>query len=233
MIGSIISAGADLAGGALNAYYAKEASQKDWQNTKKVLQNQIQWRVDDAVKAGLHPLVGAGISPSSGPPATVVGDMGSAVSNMGNNLGRAVDAYLDPAAKVAAKAALLDLEQREANIDLTKAQLAGAQKALLTAGSTPGIASPIPAKPGMAGVQMPGYNEALQAHYGEGADVITAPWMVSDMGRQTGNWLDPANSQFLRDMTAVIRDMGGNVYDFSRWFYEEGHPQTRKGNYGG
>lgn len=147
MLGSIISAGADLAGGLLNQNAAKEASKTDWKRTQKVLQNQIQWRVDDAVKAGLHPLVGAGISPSSGPPPSTVGDMGSSVSSMGNNLGRAVDAYMDPAAKVAAKAALLDLEQRQANIDLTKAQLAGAQKALLTTGSTPGIASPIPVSP--------------------------------------------------------------------------------------
>lgn len=145
MIGEAITAVGNIAGGLINAEAAEDASKKDWKRTKETLQNQIQWRVDDAVKAGLHPLVGAGISPSSGPPPATVGDLGSAVSDMGNNIGRAVDSYMDPAAKVAAKAALLDLEQRQANIDLTKAQLAGAQKALLTSGSTPGVASRIPA----------------------------------------------------------------------------------------
>lgn len=193
MIGSIISAGADLVGGLLNQNAAEEASKKDWKRTKETLQNQIQWRTQDAVKAGLHPLVGAGISPSAGPPPSTVGDMGSAVSNMGNNLGRAVDAYMDPAAKVAAKAALLDLEQRQANIDLTRSQIAGAQKALLTTGSTPGIASPIPQKvslplPGSpydrrnpVGVEYPGLGEEAEKHYSDiGGFVYGGSAMVND-----------------------------------------------------
>lgn len=230
MIGSIISAGADLVGGLLNQNAAEEASKKDWKRTKETLQNQIQWRVDDAVKAGLHPLVGAGISPSSGPPPSTVGDMGTSVSNMGNNLGRAVDAYMDPQAKIAAKAALLDLEQRQANIDLTRSQIAGAQKALLTQGSTPGVASDLPLAPTLPGGIVdvrntdPNMNRRLQDRHGEMADVITAPQSVLELLSQPGNLTDPA-------LASMIRNMGGGVLDFSRLFYGEDHPQSRKRNY--
>lgn len=147
IVGAGISAGADLLGGLSNAYFGKKAAKKQWKHEKKVLQNQIQWRVDDAVKAGLHPLVGAGISPSSGPAPMPVGDIGRDLSNMGQNIGRAAEAYLTPVDKVAARAALLDLEQRQANIDLTRSQIAGAQKALLSQGSTPGVASNISSIP--------------------------------------------------------------------------------------
>lgn len=141
--GSLISAGADWLAGKDAQDQAKKASKKDWERTKEMAQNQIQWRTQDAIKAGLHPLVGAGISPSSGPPGSMVGDS-THISSMGNNIGRAVEALSRPEDKLAAKAALLDIEQRQANIDLTRSQIAGAQKALLSSGATPGIASQIP-----------------------------------------------------------------------------------------
>lgn len=139
-----IGAASDLVGGLADQYFANKASDETWKREKKVLQNQIQWRVDDAVKAGLHPLVGAGISPASGPAPVQVGSLGDDISRMGANIGRAAEAYLTPVDKMAARSALLDMETREVNLDIAKAQLAGAQKALLTQGATPGIASVIP-----------------------------------------------------------------------------------------
>lgn len=144
VIGAGIGAASDLVGGLANQYFANKASDETWKREKKVLQNQIQWRVEDAVKAGLHPLVGAGISPASGPSAVQVGTLGDDISRMGQNIGRAAEAYLTPVDKMAARSALLDMETREVNLDIAKAQLAGAQKALLTQGATPGVASIIP-----------------------------------------------------------------------------------------
>lgn len=134
----------DLAGGLVDQYFAQKASDKSYKFQKKVLQNQVQWRVADAVKAGLHPLAALGVNPASGPSVSVGGSgIGAALSSMGQNIGRAAEAYLTPADKIAARSALLGLEQQQANIDLTKSQIAGAQKALLSSGSTPGIASRI------------------------------------------------------------------------------------------
>lgn len=217
MIGAAIGAAADLAGGFLNQRAAKKAADTQWKREQKVLQNQIQWRVDDAVKAGLHPLVGAGISPSAGPAPTAVGDMGSAVSNMGNNLGRAVDAYMDPAAKVAAKAALLDLEQRQANIDLTKAQLAGAQKALLTYGSTPGIASPIPVMPRGKGDKLGGGSVIGRGFDGQ-AFVVPPGWSAEQYEQEFGEIQSEVQGNLRAAEIArrkAASDMGYNFSDAS------------------
>jgi len=42
----------------------KRAARNQWQHQKRVLKNQIQWRVRDAEKAGIHPLAALGISPA-------------------------------------------------------------------------------------------------------------------------------------------------------------------------
>ena len=75
----------------------------------------IQWRVADAVAAGLHPLSALGVSPASSSPVSVGGasvdlrsSPGTALSEMGQNLGRAVSAAMD--------------QTRQANLDLVRAQ---------------------------------------------------------------------------------------------------------------
>jgi len=52
------------------------------------LQNQIQWRVQDAKKAGLHPLAALGISPASG--ASVMAGS-SGISKMGQSIGQLIN----------------------------------------------------------------------------------------------------------------------------------------------
>lgn len=147
MVPAVAAAGigalGDIGGGLVDAYFNDKAADKSWKRNKKVLQNQVQWRVADAVKAGLHPLAALGMSPASGPSTMIGSSLGGSLSAAGQNIGRAAEALLTPTDKIAAKSALLALEQQQANIDLTRAQLAGAQKALLTQGSTPGIASRI------------------------------------------------------------------------------------------
>lgn len=141
---SLVSGAGSLAGGLVDNYFNQKASNKSYKFQKKVLQNQIQWRVADAVKAGIHPLAALGVNPASGPSISVgSSSLGSALSDMGQNLGRAAEAYLTPDAKNASRAALLTEENIGLQNDLLRAQIAGAQKALLTQGSTPGVASMI------------------------------------------------------------------------------------------
>lgn len=96
-----------LAGGALSAlggaYAANRSAQVasnvnllNYKQAKEFAQNQIQWRVADAKKAGLHPLAALGVSPISGPPSAVGGDtsgLGQGLSEMGQNLSRTIDAF--------------------------------------------------------------------------------------------------------------------------------------------
>jgi len=185
-----IGAAADLAGGLVDQYFNQKAAKKSWKQQKKVLQNQVQWRVADAVKAGLHPLAALGVNPASGPSAQVGSGLGSALSSMGQNIGRAAEAALTPADKLAARSALLGLEQQQANIDLTKAQLAGAQKALLTSGSTPGIASRIspvisdPLSDKRMKVHDPSLSQRAEDHFG---DIIGEIYGIGNWGRSVYN----------------------------------------------
>lgn len=141
---ALISGAGSLAGGVVDNYFNKKASDKSYKFQKKVLQNQVQWRVADAVKAGLHPLAALGVNPASGPSISVGGSsLGSALSDMGQDISRAAEAYLTPEAKGVARAQLLQEENIGLQNDLLRAQIAGAKKALLTSGSTPGVASMI------------------------------------------------------------------------------------------
>lgn len=77
MFGAILGAGAALAGGLLSSSASRKASstnaaiadeqiafQKDYAKQR------LQWQVADAKKAGLHPMVAAGLSPTSFSPVT-------------------------------------------------------------------------------------------------------------------------------------------------------------------
>lgn len=84
MIGPLIAAGASLAGSLLGRSDAKrqEANQREF------AQNGIQWKVNDAKKAGIHPLYALGAQTVSYSPVTA----GTDFSAIGQNLGRAMDA---------------------------------------------------------------------------------------------------------------------------------------------
>ena len=49
---------------------ANALAQQQLAYQKELAQNQIQWRVEDAKKAGLHPLAALGVSPSSFSPVS-------------------------------------------------------------------------------------------------------------------------------------------------------------------
>lgn len=71
---------------------------------KEFAQSGIQWKVKDAEAAGINPLYALGASTTSFSPVSVGGgadmSMPNAVSRMGQDIGRAVDAGLNPSGKV-------------------------------------------------------------------------------------------------------------------------------------
>lgn len=107
MLGELLSFGSSIVGGLTSANsaenathdniaYAREKSDQDYARQKEFAQNGIQWRVDDAVKAGLHPLFalgggGASYAPSSTAVTFDDGgkDLGRSISEMGQNVSRA------------------------------------------------------------------------------------------------------------------------------------------------
>ena len=94
--GSVISAGSSLIGGAMSAKNARKIAQMQIKAQREFAQNGIQWRVDDAKKAGLHPLYAIGASGATYTPVSQDSSaMGNAVADAGAYLGKAVSQAID------------------------------------------------------------------------------------------------------------------------------------------
>lgn len=118
MLGSLIGAGvsalSSLFGGSMNASAAEKAARqsqkaaaalnkKNIQAAKTLNQNKVQWLVEDARRAGIHPLAALGSSVSGSwatPTASATGSydqgsaMGSAIADAGAAIGRGVEGAL-------------------------------------------------------------------------------------------------------------------------------------------
>lgn len=81
---AVVSAAASVADVISNFF----GGQSEAKRQKKFAQNQIQWRVADAEKAGIHPLYAMGITPTSYAPQQV----GLGLGEMGQNISRAMTA---------------------------------------------------------------------------------------------------------------------------------------------
>lgn len=88
MLGALIGAGSTLVGGLMNRRAQKDQAklQKDF------AQNAIQWKAADAEKAGISKLYALGANTTSYSPVGVGGGLGDSISNMGQDIGRAIDA---------------------------------------------------------------------------------------------------------------------------------------------
>lgn len=148
-IGSLIAAGSSLLGGLLgksSADKAREASERmaaqNIQLQKDFAQSGIQWRVEDARKAGVHPLFALGAQTHSFSPVSIDGgadmSMANAVSNMGQDIGRAVNAARSsPERAVALEAARLSLEGAKLDNDIKRMSLASGVQRMQQAASPP------------------------------------------------------------------------------------------------
>ena len=94
--GNLIGAGSSLAGGMINATTSKKIAREQMKLQKEFAQNGIQWRVEDAKKAGLHPLYAIGASGATYTPVSQDSSaMGNAVADAGAYLGKAVNQAID------------------------------------------------------------------------------------------------------------------------------------------
>lgn len=85
--GALISAGASLIGGA----FGRKSRSDEVKFQRQQAKNKISWTVEDAKRAGIHPLAALG-SPAAGSFAAPVGGspMGDAVGDAGAAIGRAI-----------------------------------------------------------------------------------------------------------------------------------------------
>lgn len=139
LAGAAVKGAASLIGSRMNAIAADNAADEAWDRQAKVLKKQIQWRVKDAVAAGIHPLAALGTVPASGGPMASIGaDYQSALGDMGADLGRAVESAMTPEDQTASQLTRLAVERGGLENDLLRAQIAS-QRMRNIQQMTPGI----------------------------------------------------------------------------------------------
>lgn len=152
MFGSLISAGASLAGGLLGNSSAKSAAKQNYKHQKEFAQNSIQWKAKDAEAAGISKVFAMGAPTMSFAPSAV-GSNFDFLGQAGQDIGRAVQSAQSPQAKttgITNAAAAIALEGGKLDNELKRTQIASQQKLLQQAGTGVGIpdrATPIPGQP--------------------------------------------------------------------------------------
>lgn len=154
LIGGNKTAESQAAANAWNQNFAKE----QFEYQKELHKNQVQWRVEDAKKAGLHPLAALGVSPMSYSTVsgTAVGtnygyygdaasQVGSTLSQMGQDIDRARMAGLDrqerkKALELQDMQTALALRNQELNNQILEQELVS-RRVKLFQQLTPGMAS--------------------------------------------------------------------------------------------
>lgn len=127
-IGAAIGAAGSLLGGLFGKKSASEAAEKNAALQREFAQNSVQWKVEDAKKAGVHPVYALG-APTHQATPSYVGDtsMPAAMASASQDIGRAIDATRTGPQKLDAytqTARALELERASLGNDLLRAQIA-------------------------------------------------------------------------------------------------------------
>lgn len=85
----IAATGAKVLGGLFGASSAKKAAKKQYEHQKEFAQNSVQWRVEDAKKAGINPIYAMGATGAAYQPVSTSGP--SALESVFENVGQGLD----------------------------------------------------------------------------------------------------------------------------------------------
>lgn len=153
VLGPLIGAAASIAGGLLGNKSQKEANRaaeaqalRQEALQREFAQSGIQWKVEDAKKAGIHPLYALGAQTTSYSPVSAGGGASdfSWLGDAGQNIGRAIQSQQSGSDKVAAlqlTAANLQNEGLKLDNELKRTQLFSAARLAGQPGGSAGIPS--------------------------------------------------------------------------------------------
>jgi len=132
MLGEILGGLTSVVGGVLGSSEKK----KDRKLQKDAMQHGIQWRVEDALRSGVHPLYALGAPTFSPSPVSAGGyDLGQGLADAGQSIGRAVSAYQSKPDRNAAILGTLGIERAQLENDLLRSQI----RQINQPGNPPGI----------------------------------------------------------------------------------------------
>lgn len=131
-VGGLLGGVGSVVGAGISGANAAAINQANYEHQKEFAQNGIRWRVADAKAAGLHPLAALGAQTSGYTPSAVVGDSPdfSFLRDIGQDVGRAIDAKSTAAERAANKAKIdqgtnLELEGKALDNDYKRALIRG------------------------------------------------------------------------------------------------------------
>lgn len=142
MLGDIIGGIGNIIGGIMGRDSAEDMATRNMQMQKKFAQEGIQWKVEDAKKAGVHPLYALGAQTTAFSPISMNDPLPAAISEASNSFGRAINSTATAPQK-AAQIKLMDLQIRRAELENKSLEMdiLNSQKKMLT---QPGTAVSIP-----------------------------------------------------------------------------------------
>lgn len=135
MLGEMISGGASLIGAGVNYLTAKQnrdkqsdIAQANIAQQREFAQHGVRWKVEDAKRAGIHPLFALGASTNSFSPVSVGSgsdsSVGDAIASAGQNIGRAAQAGMTQGERQKSQAMdLLVLEKAGLENELLRTQI--------------------------------------------------------------------------------------------------------------
>lgn len=107
---ALIAGGASLLGGLLSNKSNRENAEGNAALQREFAQQGIQWKVEDARRAGIHPLYALGAQTHSFSPIAVQDSVGSSVASAGQDISRAVLASADQQERKEAETRMFMLE---------------------------------------------------------------------------------------------------------------------------
>lgn len=113
MLGALIGAAASLGSSLLGNKANDKARAQEAAQQREFAQNGIQWKVEDARKAGVHPLYALGANTVSYAPQSVGGSDFSGLASAGQDIGRAIDSTRSNGARSEALATTIAKLQAE------------------------------------------------------------------------------------------------------------------------
>lgn len=141
MLGNIISAVGNIAGGIIGSNAQKDAAAMNVKMQKEFAQQGIRWKVKDAEAAGIHPLYALGANTHSFAPISVGSSpLAEGISAAGQDIGRAVHATSTDAERATAfvkTSQQLQLQRMGLENELLASQIAKIRQA----GSVPAMPS--------------------------------------------------------------------------------------------
>jgi len=190
---SIFSAVGGLLGGLFSSNAAKKNAEAERAFQREVAQNQIQWKIEDGKKAGVHPLAAMGHQLTM-PAATSVGTPD--YSSMGQNIGRALDATTSSNEKAddyTKTVQALNIDRMNLENDVIRTQLVNSAAATTRQPSSP-----------------PTYNSGSTEGPGDKLRRDSLPMGVIDM-KQSRRWA-PA-----QDVEDEYGDVAQNIYGIGKF----------------